>query len=62
MISATVLVVIFAPLFYVLVEKVFGRKQRRITTGSGDNISLFNRLIGRLLKKGKKRPFSSEVK
>ncbi len=29
MISATVLVVIFAPLFYVLIEKTFGRRHRR---------------------------------
>ena len=28
MVTATVLVVIFAPLFYVLVEKIFGRKKR----------------------------------
>ena len=29
MVTATVLVVIFAPLFYVLIEKVFGRKKKR---------------------------------
>jgi len=29
MVTATVLVVIFAPLFYVLVEKIFGRKQKQ---------------------------------
>jgi HAE1 family hydrophobic/amphiphilic exporter-1 len=31
MVTATVLVVIFAPLFYVLVEKIFGRKQKQQT-------------------------------
>jgi multidrug efflux pump subunit AcrB len=29
MVSATVLVVVFAPLFYVLIEKFFGRRRRR---------------------------------
>jgi len=29
MITATILVVIFAPLFYVLIEKIFGRKQKK---------------------------------
>jgi len=29
MVTATVLVVIFSPLFYVLIEKVFGRKGKR---------------------------------
>jgi HAE1 family hydrophobic/amphiphilic exporter-1 len=29
MISATVLVVIFAPLFYVLIEKVFGKRMKQ---------------------------------
>jgi len=40
MVSATVLVVIFAPLFYVLIEKIFGKKGRResIETG-GANVS-----------------------
>jgi len=31
MVTATVLVVIFAPLFYVLIEKMFGKKQQRKT-------------------------------
>jgi len=31
MVTATVLVVIFAPLFYVLIEKIFGKKQPRNT-------------------------------
>ena len=29
MVSATILVVIFAPLFYVLIERIFGKKMRR---------------------------------
>jgi multidrug efflux pump subunit AcrB len=29
MVTATVLVVVFAPLFYVLIEKLFGRKGKR---------------------------------
>jgi HAE1 family hydrophobic/amphiphilic exporter-1 len=32
MITATVLVVIFAPLFYVLIEKFFGRQQKKNIT------------------------------
>ena len=29
MVSATVLVVVFAPLFYVLIEKLFGKRRKR---------------------------------
>jgi HAE1 family hydrophobic/amphiphilic exporter-1 len=29
MVTATVLVVIFAPLFYVLIEKLFGKRRKR---------------------------------
>jgi len=36
MISATVLVVVFAPLFYVLIEKTFGRRQRRPTAPAAE--------------------------
>ncbi|HPT17640.1 MAG TPA: efflux RND transporter permease subunit, partial [Kiritimatiellia bacterium] len=36
MISATVLVVVFAPLFYVLIEKTFGRRQRRSTAPAAE--------------------------
>jgi len=35
MITATALVVIFSPLFYVLIEKVFGKRWKGETTGSG---------------------------
>ncbi|MDD4339089.1 MAG: efflux RND transporter permease subunit [Syntrophales bacterium] len=34
MITATVLVLLFAPLFYVLIERIFGKRQRRQATGS----------------------------
>ncbi|HQI82509.1 MAG TPA: efflux RND transporter permease subunit, partial [Deltaproteobacteria bacterium] len=34
MVSATVLVVIFAPLFYVVIEQVFGRKRGHAPSGS----------------------------
>ena len=34
MVSATILVVIFAPLFFVLIEKLFGRRQKRKSTAT----------------------------
>jgi len=37
MVTATVLIVIFAPLFYVLIEKAFGRKQKK--TADSTNLS-----------------------
>jgi len=40
MISGTILVIPFAPLFYVLIEKTFGRSKKRMGTGSaGSNSS-----------------------
>ena len=36
MVTATVLVVIFAPLFYVLIEKIFGKQGRRESSETGD--------------------------
>ena len=42
MVTATVLVVVFAPLFYVVIERIFGRKGKReraktaVTNPSGD--------------------------
>lgn len=36
MVTATVLVVIFSPLFYVLIEQIFGRKGRHTTAGTAD--------------------------
>jgi len=37
MVTATVLVVIFSPLFYVLIENIFGRKGRRASAGTADD-------------------------
>ena len=37
MVTATVLVIIFSPLFYVLIESVFGKQARGKTDGSGNN-------------------------
>jgi HAE1 family hydrophobic/amphiphilic exporter-1 len=34
MITATVLVLLFAPLFYVLIERIFGKRQRRPAAGA----------------------------
>ena len=39
MITATVLVVIFAPLFYVVIEKVFGKRSQRGSVETGETIS-----------------------
>jgi len=36
MVTATVLVIIFAPLFYVLIEKTFGRRKKRADAGAKD--------------------------
>lgn len=33
MVTATILVVIFVPLFYVIIEKIFGRKEENEPTG-----------------------------
>jgi len=39
MVTATVLVVIFAPLFYVLIEKVFGKHRKKSAETAGANPS-----------------------
>lgn len=39
MVTATVLVVIFAPLFYVLIEKIFGKQQSETGQTTGRNPS-----------------------
>ena len=36
MVTATVLVVIFVPLFYVLIEKLFGRQRKGESVGTTD--------------------------
>jgi len=38
MFSATILIVIFAPLFFVLTEKLFGRKHKQTSGGAGKKI------------------------
>jgi len=51
MVTATVLVIIFAPLFYVLIEMLFGKGQQDNTTLSGTAKTFFAALKERLLKK-----------
>jgi HAE1 family hydrophobic/amphiphilic exporter-1 len=36
MVTATVLVVVFAPLFYVIIERIFGKKGRRAGTKTAE--------------------------
>jgi len=55
MITATVLVLIFVPLFYVLIEKIFGRRQKKESGGTGDQNSFFNRLIEKIFAKRQKQ-------
>ncbi|MEE9911426.1 MAG: efflux RND transporter permease subunit [Deltaproteobacteria bacterium] len=69
MITATILVLIFAPLFYVLIEKIFGRRQKQNSGAAGDQRSFFRVLIERLSGKRQKQQSppaesgnSSEVK
>jgi hydrophobe/amphiphile efflux-1 (HAE1) family protein len=53
MITGTVLVVIFAPLFYVLIERLFGKHQPGVTDGSGGAKTIFRVLMEKL--PGKRR-------
>jgi len=69
MITATVLVVIFSPLFYVLIEKLFGKQQKQSSDSTGDKNSFFNVLIEKTFAKmqkqksaGAKRTNPSKVK
>jgi HAE1 family hydrophobic/amphiphilic exporter-1 len=55
MVTATVLVVIFAPLFYVLIEKLFGKHGKREAAGAGGANPFFHVLMGKLLGKRRKR-------
>ncbi len=41
MVTATVLVVVFAPLFYVVIEKLFGKRRRRDAAGTTDAANPF---------------------
>ena len=55
MVTATVLVIIFAPLFYVTVEKLFGRQQKKKQAGKKDASSFFTVLIEKSFGKWQKR-------
>ena len=54
MITGTVLVVVFSPLFYVLIEKVFGKRRQGETTGPGGAKPLFRVLMEKLPGKRRK--------
>ena len=54
MVTATVLVIIFSPLFYVLIESVFGKRGKGETTGSGGINRFFKVLKEKLLGKYRK--------
>jgi HAE1 family hydrophobic/amphiphilic exporter-1 len=51
MVTATVLVVIFSPLFYVLVERLFGKHGRLTAAGTGGTSSFFSVVKEKLLGK-----------
>ncbi|MEN6487506.1 MAG: efflux RND transporter permease subunit [Smithella sp.] len=53
MITATVLVLIFAPLFYVLIEKTFGKQQKK-TLDADNKSSFFDMLFKKIFKKRQK--------
>ena len=55
MVTATVLVIIFAPLFYVMIEKLFGKQQKKKQTGQKDASSFFTVLIEKSFGKWQKR-------
>ncbi len=55
MITATVLVVIFAPLFYVLIEKIFGKQQKQSPDGIGDKSSFFSAMSEKIFAKMQKQ-------
>jgi len=50
-VTATVLVIIFAPLFYVLIEMLFGKGRQDNTIVSGTVKKFFSTMKERLLKK-----------
>ena len=54
MITGTVLVVVFAPLFYVLIEKVFGKRGRREAAKAGGAKPFFRRLMEKFPGKRRK--------
>jgi hydrophobe/amphiphile efflux-1 (HAE1) family protein len=50
-VTSTFLVTIFAPLFFVLIEKTFGKRHRQKGTGDAETKSSFPGLIGRAFSK-----------
>jgi len=54
MITGTVLVVVFAPLFYVLIEKMFGKRRQGEPAGSGGAKAFFQGLMEKLPGKRRK--------
>jgi peptidoglycan/LPS O-acetylase OafA/YrhL len=54
MITGTVLVVVFAPLFYVLIEKVFGKRGRREAAKAGGAKPFFRGLMEKFPGKRRK--------
>jgi len=54
MITGTVLVVVFAPLFYVLIERLFGKRRPGTTDRSGNAKSIFQILKERFPRKRRK--------
>ncbi len=62
MITATILVLIFAPLFFVLIEKTFGRRQRRKVDGTEDKSSFFHTVIENFFgKRQKQKPAENDT-
>jgi HAE1 family hydrophobic/amphiphilic exporter-1 len=61
MISATVLVVIFSPLFFVLIEKLFGKRQKQKPDGTKDQSSFFTMFEKFFAKRNPKSTGESHV-
>jgi peptidoglycan/LPS O-acetylase OafA/YrhL len=55
MITGTVLVVVFAPLFYVVIEKLFGKRRKGETAGAGGANPFFHGLMEKLFGKHRQR-------
>ena len=55
MFSATILIVLFAPMFFVLIEKIFGRKQKGKSDGTDNKSSFFTVLIENIFGKRQKQ-------
>ncbi|HOX14727.1 MAG TPA: efflux RND transporter permease subunit [Smithellaceae bacterium] len=55
MITATVLVLVFAPLYFVLIEKIFGKKYKQTSDGTGNKSSFFPALKEKFFGKRQKQ-------